>query len=106
LPATNAGYTETEDAFDPEISVQVQRKLMQLFMAQLSGDIDKLQFERSWKSGAAMDPGHAVAFGFAGRTVSIRINSDLSNQWQSASLHRAFSDAIHRVDQRCNIRWL
>jgi len=81
-------------------------KLMQLFMAELSGTIDKLELERSWKSDAAIDPGIAVAFGFAGRTVSIRINSDLSNQWKSESLHRAFSSAIHRVDQRCNVRWL
>ena len=79
---------------------------MQLFMARLSADIDTLQFEQSWKSDAAIDPDLAVAFGFAGRTVSIRINSDISNQWQSESLHRTFSRAIHRVDQSCSIRWL
>jgi len=79
---------------------------MQLFMAELSGAIDKLEFERSWKSDAAIDPGLAVTFGFAGRRVSIRIDSGLSNHWKSESLHRTFSEAIRRVDQRCNIRWL
>lgn len=79
---------------------------MQLFMAELSGSIDKLQFEQSWKSDAAIDPALSVVFGFVGRRVSIRINSDLSNQWQSEYLHRTFSSAVHRVDRRCNIRWL
>jgi hypothetical protein len=79
---------------------------MQLFMAELSGAIDKLEFEQSWKAEAAIDPGPAVAFGFAGRRVSIKIDSDLSNQWKSEFVHRTFSSAVHRVDQRCNIRWL
>ena len=79
---------------------------MQLFMAELSGEIDKVEFERSWKSDAAIDPSVAIAFGFVGRRVSITIKSDLSNPWKSESLHRMFSSAIHRVDQRCNIRWL
>jgi len=79
---------------------------MQLFMAELSGPIDELEFERSWKSDAAIDPSLAVTFGFTGRRVSIKIDSDPSNQWKSESLHRTFSSAIRRVDQRCNIRWI
>jgi hypothetical protein len=81
-------------------------KLMQRFIAELSGVIDKLELERSWKSDTAFDPSIAVTFGFAGRRVSITIDSDLSNQWKSDSFHRTFSNAIHRVDQHCNIRWL
>ena len=79
---------------------------MQLFMAELSGEIDKLDLERSWKSAVGVDPSLAVVFGFAGRRVSITINSPLSAQWQSDSFRRTFSSAIHRVDQHCNIRWL
>jgi hypothetical protein len=79
---------------------------MQLFMAELSAKIDKLDFERSWKSDAAIDTGLAIAFSFTGRTVSIKIDSNLTNQWKSESLHEKFSSAIHRVDRSCNIRWL
>jgi hypothetical protein len=79
---------------------------MQRFIAELSAVIDQLELERSWKSDAMVDPSIAVTFGFAGRRVSITINSDLTNQWKSDIFHRRFSSAIHRIDQRCNIRWL
>jgi hypothetical protein len=79
---------------------------MQTFIAELSGVIDKLELERSWKSDLALDPSTAVAFAFAGNRVSITIDSGVSNRWKSESFHRTFSSAIHRVDQRCNIRWL
>jgi hypothetical protein len=79
---------------------------MQRFIAELSGVVDQTDLERSWKSDAAVDASTNVTFTFTGKRVSITINSDPSNQWQSASFHRQFSSAIHRVDQRCNIRWL
>lgn len=103
----NEGTLKERSALHPgKVMSRSNVKQMQLFMAQLSGDIDKLQFEQSWKSDGAIDPGLDVVFGFVGRTVSIKITSDLSNQWKSDALHRTFSSAIHRVDQRCNIRWL
>lgn len=86
--------------------IEVQRQSMQRFIAELSGVIDKLELERSWKSDLAVDPTAAVTFDIAGKRVSITINSNLSNQWKSDSFHRTFSSAIHRLDQRCNIRWL
>ena len=98
-------YTESEDALDSAKSGS-SGTLMQLFMAELSGAIDKLEFERSWKADSAVDQNLTIAFVFAGRTISIRIDSDLTNQWKSDSLHRMFSDAIHRVDRGCNVRWL
>jgi hypothetical protein len=79
---------------------------MQTFIAELSGSIGKVELERSWKSDLAVDPGTAVAFAFTGNRVSITINTELSNRWKSDTFHRTFSSAIHRIDQRCNIRWL
>jgi hypothetical protein len=79
---------------------------MQRFIAELSTVIDQLELERSWKIGAPVDSSLPVTFGFAGRRVSITIDSDLSNQWKAESFHQTFSSAIHRVDQHCNIRWL
>jgi len=95
----NRGALETRE-------VGNRRQTMQRFIAELSGVIDKLALERSWKSDLAVDPSTAVAFDFAGNRVSITINSDVSNRWKSDSFHRTFSSAIHRVDQHCNIRWL
>ena len=79
---------------------------MQRFIAELSGLIDKGEFERSWKSGLGVNSNRTVEFVFAGPRVSITIDSNLSSQWRSDDFYRSFSSAIHRVDQHCNIRWL
>jgi len=79
---------------------------MQRFIAELSGLIDKGEFERSWSSNPGVNSGRTVNFVFAGARVSITIDSNLSDQWRSDDFHRTFSSAIHRVDQHCNIRWL
>jgi hypothetical protein len=80
--------------------------LMQRFIAELSKLIETAEFERSWQNDSAKNPNVTVAFAFAGRRVTITIDSLLSPPWRSDDFHRTFSGAIHRVDQHCNIRWL
>lgn len=79
---------------------------MQKFIAELSSILDKGEFEKAWMSDSSVDPSFTVDFGFAGRTVSISIESSHTDRWQSDSFHQAFSKAVRRVDQNCNIRWI
>ena len=80
---------------------------MQRFVAELSTGIDKVEFERSWRSdGSLNDKQPKVEFTFDGRRVSAVIDSDSSERWPSASFYRSFSAAIRRIDRACNIRWL
>jgi hypothetical protein len=79
---------------------------MQRFIAELSKLIETAEFERAWQDDSAKNPNVAVVFAFAGRRVTITIDSLLSPPWRPDDLHRTFSRAIHRVDQHCNIRWL
>ena len=79
---------------------------MQRFIAELSNLIEKTEFETAWASDATSNPNVSVDFAFAGRKVTITIDSDLSMEWRSDDFHRTFSKAIHRVDLHCNIRWL
>ena len=79
---------------------------MQRFIAELTGVIDKVDLERSWKDEPTFDPAPAVTFAIAGKRVSITINSNPATPWKSDAFHRTFSNAIHRLDQHCNIRWL
>jgi hypothetical protein len=80
---------------------------MQRFVAELSVAIEKADFERSWRSGQALnDKQPKVEFTFDGRRVSASIDTDLSEHWASASFYQTFSAAIRRVDRACNIRWL
>ena len=80
---------------------------MQIFIAELSMAIDKVEFERSWRSAPSVDGDQRkVKFTFGGRKISAIIDSDSAGRWPSASFYRAFSAAVHRIDRACNIRWL
>jgi hypothetical protein len=79
---------------------------MQRFIAELSSTIDKDAFDKSWLSDGIANPTYSVAFGFAGRRVSITIESTQADRWGSASFQRLFSSAVRRVDHHCNVRWL
>ena len=79
---------------------------MQRFVAELSGLINKAEFEKSWNSDSRIDLDRTVDFVFDGRRISITVDSKESQKWPSDDLHRIFSQAIRRVDQHCNIRWL
>lgn len=80
---------------------------MQMFIAELSTAIEKVEFERSWRSVPSADgERRKVEFTFVGRKISAIIDSDLAERWPSASFYRAFNAAVHRIDRACNIRWL
>jgi len=79
---------------------------MQRFVAELSGVIDKTDFERSWNSDPGLDANRTVSFVFDQRRVSICIDSRLIERWPAEDLHRTFSNAIRRIDRSCNVRWL
>jgi hypothetical protein len=80
---------------------------MQRFVAELSSAIEEADFERSWHSDQSLnDKQPQVKFTFNGRRISAIVASDSSERWASSSFYRAFSAAVRRVDQACNIRWL
>jgi hypothetical protein len=79
---------------------------VQVFIAELSNSIDQGEFEKSWHSDGSVNPFLKVDFAFTGRRISITIDSGTSGRWQSESVHRTFSSAVRRVDQKCNIRWI
>ena len=79
---------------------------MKRFMAQLTGLVDKTEFERSWNSDPARVHEPRVEFVFVGQTVSALVHSDFAGQWASASFHETFNAAIRRLNRACNIRWL
>ena len=80
---------------------------MQRLIAELSHNIEKTEFERSWQTDQSLnDTQPKVEFAFAGRRVSVTIHSAVSDKWPSDSFHKTFSAAIRRVDGVCNIRWL
>jgi hypothetical protein len=79
---------------------------MQRFVVELSGLIDKGDFQRSWDSDHCVSADWTVDFVFVGRRISITVDSKLSNKWRSDDFYRTFSSAIRRIDQHCNMRWL
>ena len=80
---------------------------MQMFIAELSTTIEKVEFEKSWHSDPSLgDKPPKVEFTFAGRKVSAVIDSSSSDRWPSASFCRTFSAAVRRIDRACNIRWI
>jgi hypothetical protein len=79
---------------------------MQRFIAELSSPINETAFDESWRSDCIANPNYCVAFGFAGRRVSITIESKLADRWGTVSFQRTFSNAVRRVDQLCNVRWI
>jgi len=79
---------------------------MQVFIAELSNLIDQGEFEKSWRSDGSVNPTLKIDFAFAGRRISMKIDSGSSSRWQSDSVHQTFSSAVRRVDQTCNIRWI
>lgn len=85
----------------------IEVNAMQMFIAELSTEIEKVEFEKSWQSVPAVDGDQRrVEFTFVGRKISAIINSDSAERWPSASFYQAFSAAVHRIDRACNIRWL
>jgi hypothetical protein len=79
---------------------------MQMFIAEVSNVINKADFERSWQSDFTINPNFKVDFGFAGRRISVTVESNLEDRWQSEAFRRTFSSAVRRVDEKCNVRWL
>ena len=80
---------------------------MQRFVAELSMSIEEADFQRSWGSDKTLnDKQPKVIFTFSGRRVSVVIDSDSSERWESSQFYRAFSAAVRRVDHACNVRWL
>jgi len=79
---------------------------VQRFMAELSNQITKSDFETLWNSERTANSVPKVEFAFAGRTISVVVHSELSSQWPSANFHQTFSAVIRRLDRGCNVRWL
>ena len=79
---------------------------MQILIAELSNVIEQGELEKAWHSGDAINPLLKVHFAFAGRRISIMLEPGPEGRWQTESVHRSFSSAVRRVDQRCNIRWI
>jgi hypothetical protein len=79
---------------------------VQRFIAELSKRISNGEFEQSWQSDSSIGRTFTVDCHFDGGRATITIESYLDIQWQIDDFHRTFSNAIHRVDQHCNIRWL
>ena len=77
---------------------------MQMFVAQLSNQIDQVEFEKAWRgdSGGSFA---GVKFAFTGQTMSMELEPGPSGRWQTESVHHSVSDAVRRVDHKCNIRW-
>ena len=77
---------------------------MQMFMALLSSPIDQDAFEKAWRSDSGGTFG-GVKFAYAGLTISMELEPGPSGRWQTESVHHSVSDAVRRVDRKCNIRW-
>ena len=81
--------------------------MQQMFIAELSTPIDRVEFERSWLSApSASGPQPPAKFAFVGRKISALIDTDSPERWSSANFRQAFSAAVRRIDRNCNIRWL
>jgi hypothetical protein len=81
-------------------------RVTQIFIAEVTKLIDQIAFERSWKNDPAIDGHFQVTFAFAGQRISATVECSQDRRWQSDSFHRAFSNAVRRVDGSCNVRWL
>ena len=79
---------------------------MQVFIAELSTQIDPAEFEKSWNSREAENPFLKVDFAFTGQRVSMKLEPGPEGRWPSESVHKSFSSAVRRVDRNCNIRWI
>jgi hypothetical protein len=79
---------------------------MQKFIAELSREIEKAEFDRSWQSEASARAELRFDFIFNGRRVSATIHSENYHPWESESFRRAFSRVIRRVNASCNVRWI
>jgi hypothetical protein len=79
---------------------------MQVFVAMLSNLIDQGEFEKSWRLDCAGNLFPDAGFAFSGRKISLTLEPGPAGRWQTESVHRTFSSAVRRVDQRCNIRWM
>jgi hypothetical protein len=79
---------------------------MQVFIAELSNQIDQVEFEKSWHSEDSTSPFKKVDFAYTGRRISLTFEPGPEGRWQSDSVHRTFSSAVRRVDRTCNIRWI
>lgn len=79
---------------------------MQLFVAILSTPIDQCEFEKSWRLNGAGNLFKDAGLSFAGRRISLAIEPGPEGRWPVEMIHRTLSDAVRRVDQNCNIRWI
>lgn len=79
---------------------------MQKFMAELSSPIPSGELDKAWQKDLGKRRTLPVGFHFDGGRVTITIESSPDDPWQSADFHRTFSAAVHRVDSKCNVRWL
>ena len=80
---------------------------MQRFIAELSTVIEEADFNRSWCNDQSLnDKQPKVKFTFDGRRVSVLVDPDSTERWDSSSFYRIFSAAVRRVDRTCNIRWI
>jgi hypothetical protein len=77
---------------------------MQLFVAVLSNLIDQSEFEKSWRLHCAGMQDAGVTF--AGKRITLTLEPGPEGRWQTEIVHRKLSDAVRRVDQLCNIRWI
>jgi hypothetical protein len=79
---------------------------VQLFVAVLSNLIDQSEFEKSWRLHCAGNLMQDAGLSFAGKRISLTLEPGPDGRWQTEVVHRKVSDAVRRVDQSCNIRWI
>ena len=79
---------------------------MQRLIAELSGVIEKAEFDRWWQSEASARAELKVDFAFDGYRISATIHSESDGPWDSQSFRRAFSRVIRRINASCNVRWI
>ena len=59
---------------------------MQVFIAELSNQIDQGEFEKSWHSEDCPNPFLKVDFAFTGRRISMTLEPGPEGRWQSDSV--------------------
>jgi hypothetical protein len=79
---------------------------MQLFVAVLSNVIDQCELEKSLRLKSAGNFLQDAGMSFVGRKISLTLEPGPDGRWKTEMVHRTLSDAVRRVDQSCNIRWI
>jgi hypothetical protein len=75
-------------------------------VAELSRQMDKDQFEKSWKATPGFFVHIPVQFEFDGCRVLITIRSTSNPEWKTDDLRWVFKTVLRRLDQNCNVKWL